>query len=47
VGAQQLVDVPSDEIQPTSIENKLVRMALIFLLLIVVAGIFIKFGRVK
>ena len=47
VGAQQLVDVPGDEIQPTSRENKLVPMGLIFLLAIVVGGLLFRLRRGK
>ena len=47
VGAQQLVDVPGDEIQPTSRENKLVPMGLIFLLAIVVGALLFRLRRGK
>ena len=47
IGAQQLVDVPSDEIQPTSKENKLVPAALIFLLAIVAGGLLFRLRRGK
>ena len=47
VGAQQLVDVPGDEIQPISREDKLVQAALIFLLAIVVGGLLFRLRRGK
>ena len=47
VGAQQLVDVPGDEIQPISREDKLVPAALIFLLVIVVGGLLFRLRRGK
>jgi len=47
VGSEQIVDVLSDEIQPTSRENKLVPAGLIFLLVIVTGGLFFRLRRGK
>jgi hypothetical protein len=47
VGAEQLVDVPGDEIQPSSRVNKLVPAGLIFLLVIVVGGLLFRLRRGK
>jgi hypothetical protein len=47
VGAEQIVDVPSDEIQPTSGGNKLVPAGVILLLAIVVVGSFFRLRRGK
>jgi hypothetical protein len=40
VGAEQIVDVPSDEIQPSSRDNKTLLFGLIFLVVIGVGGLF-------
>jgi hypothetical protein len=47
VGAEQIVDVPGDEIQSTSRVNKLVPAGLIFLLVIVVGGLLFRLRRGK
>ena len=47
VGAQQIVDVPSNEIQPISSENKLLPISLIFLLIIMVGGLLFRLRRGK
>ena len=47
VGSEQIVDVPSDEIQPTSSENKLLPISLIFLLIIMVGGLLFRLRRGK
>jgi hypothetical protein len=47
VGAEQLVDVPSDEIQPTSSDNNTLIYGLIFLLVIVAGGLLFRLRRGK
>jgi hypothetical protein len=47
VGAEQLVDVPSDEIQPTSRDNKALIYCLIFLLVITAGGLLFRLRRGK
>jgi hypothetical protein len=47
VGAEQLVDVPSDEIQPTSSDNNTLIYGLIFLLAIGVGGLLFRLRRGK
>ena len=47
VGAQELVDVPSDEIQPDSRGNNRVIPSLIFVLLILAGGILFRLKRRK
>lgn len=47
VGAEEIVDVPSDEIQPTSRDNNAVLASLIFLLAIVVVGLLFRPRRGK
>jgi hypothetical protein len=47
VGAEQLVDVPSDEIQPTSRDNKALIYGLIFLLVIGAGGLLFRLRRGK
>jgi hypothetical protein len=47
VGVEQIVDVPGDEIQPTSRENKLVPTGLVFLLVIVAGGLLFTLRRGK
>ena len=47
VGAQELVDVPSDEIQPDSRGNNRVIPSLIFVLLIVAGGLLFRLKRRK
>ena len=47
VGAEQIVDVPSDEIQPASRDNNAVLAGLIFLLIIVVVGLLFRPRRGK
>lgn len=47
VGAEQIVDVPSDEIQPASREDNRVPTGLIFLLIIAVGGVLFKLRRGK
>jgi len=45
VGSEQIVDVPSDEIQPTSRDNKTLLFGLIFLLVIGVGGLLFRLRR--
>jgi hypothetical protein len=47
VGAQQIVDVPGDEIQPTSEEGNQVLFGLIFLLVVGLAGLLFRLRRGK
>ena len=47
VGAEQLVDVPSDEIQPASRDNKALIYGLIFLLVIGAGGLLFRLRRGK
>jgi len=47
VGAEQLVDVPSDEIQPTSSDNNTLIYGLIFLLVIAAGGLLFRLRRGK
>jgi hypothetical protein len=47
VGSEQVVDVLSDEIQPSSRENKLVPIGLISLLAILAAGLLFRVRRGK
>jgi hypothetical protein len=47
VGAQQIVDVPGDEIQPTSGEGNQVLFGLIFLLVVGLAGLLFRLRRGK
>ena len=47
VGAEQVVDVPSDEIQPIVRENNTVLFGLIFLLIISVGGLLFRLRRGK
>ena len=47
VGAEQLVDVPGDEIQPSSRDNGLVPIGVIFLLVILVGGLLFRLRRGK
>jgi hypothetical protein len=47
VGAEQIVDVPSDEIQPSSRANKTLLFGLIFLVVISVGGILFRLRRGK
>ena len=47
VGAEQLVDVPIDEIQPTSSDNNTLIYALIFLLVIGAGGLLFRLRRGK
>jgi len=47
VGAEQLVDVPSDEIQPTSSDNSTLIYGLIFLLVIGAGGLLFRLRRGK
>jgi hypothetical protein len=47
VGAEQLVNVPSDEIQPTSGEGNQVLLGLIFLLVVGLAGLLFRLRRGK
>ena len=47
MGEQQLVDVPSDEIQPISRDNKPLPISLIFLLIIMVGGLLFRLRRGK
>ena len=47
VGAEQIVDVASDEIQPASRDNNAVLAGLIFLLIIVVSGLLFRPRRGK
>jgi len=47
IGAEQIVDVPSDEIQPGSRDNNVVLAGLIFLLIIVVGGLLFRPRRGK
>ena len=47
VGSEQIISVPSDEIQPTSRANKLAPVGLIFLLLIVAGGLLFRLRRGK
>ena len=47
VGVEQLVDVPSDEIQPTSRDNKALIYGLIFLLVITAGGLLFRLRRGK
>lgn len=45
VGSEQIVDVPSDEIQPTSRDNRTLLFGLIFLLVIGVGGLLFRLRR--
>ena len=47
VGAEQIVDVPSDEIQPASSDNNTLLFGLIFLVVISVGGILFRLRRGK
>ena len=47
VGAQQLVDVPSDEIQPTIGDNSTKLFGLIFLMIIALGGLLFRLRRGK
>ena len=47
VGAEQVVDVPSDEIQPVARENNTVLFGLIFLVVIGVGGLLFRLRRDK
>ena len=47
VGAEQVVDVPSDEIQPVARENNTVLFGLIFLVVIGVGGLLFRLRRGK
>ena len=47
VGVEQLVDVPSDEIQPASGDNNTLIFGLIFLLIIAVGGLLFRLRRGK
>ncbi len=47
VGAEQIVDVPSDEIQPSSRDNKTLLFGLIFLVVIGVGGLLFRLRRGK
>ena len=47
VGVEQLVDVPSDEIQPASGDNNTLLFGLIFLLIIAVGGLLFRLRRGK
>ena len=47
VGAEQIVDVPSDEIQPNSRDNNTLLFGLIFLVVIGVGGILFRLRRGK
>jgi hypothetical protein len=47
VGSEQIVDVLSDEIQPSSRDNGLVRIGVIFLLVILVGGLLFRLRRGK
>ena len=47
VGAEQIVDIPSDEIQPALRDNNVVLAGLIFLLIIVVVGLLFRPRRGK
>jgi hypothetical protein len=47
VGAEQIIDVPGDEIQPISRDNGLFRIGVIFLLVIVVGGLLFRLRRGK
>ena len=47
IGSEQIISVPSDEIQPTSRANKLAPVGLIFLLLIVAGGLLFRLRRGK
>jgi len=47
VGAEQIVDVPSDEIQPSSRANKTLLFGLIFLVVISVGGLLFRLRRCK
>jgi len=47
VGVEQIVDVPSDEIQPTSRDNNAVLVGLIILVIIVVSGLLFRPRRGK
>jgi hypothetical protein len=47
VGAEQIVDVPSDEIQPSSRDNKTLLFGLIFLVVIGAGGLLFRLRRGK
>ena len=47
VGAEQIVDVPSDEIQPSSRDNKTLLFGLIFLVVIGLGGLLFRLRRGK
>ena len=47
VGAEQIVDVPSDEIQPSARDNNILFFSLIFLLVIGVGGLLFRLRRGK
>jgi len=47
VGTEQIVDVPSDEIQPASGNNNLVLISLIFLLVLALVGLIFGLKRAK
>ena len=47
VGAEQIVDVPSDEIQPNSRDNKTLLFGLIFLVVIGLGGLLFRLRRGK
>lgn len=47
VGTEQIVDVPSDEIQPASSNSNLVLAGLIFLLAVALGGVFFRLRRGK
>ena len=47
VGVEEIVDVPSDEIQPTSGDNKTMLFGLILLLVIAVGGLVFRLRRGK
>lgn len=47
VGTEQIVDVPSDEIQPVSRDNNRVLAGLIFLLAVALGGVFFRLRRGK
>ena len=47
VGAEQIVDVPSDEIQPVARDNKTLLFGLIFLVVIGVGGLLFRLRRGK
>jgi hypothetical protein len=47
VGAEQIVDVPSDEIQPASKDNNALLFGLIFLVVIGAGGLLFRLRRGK